>query len=129
MRPGVRPTQLRATAEPGPAGGAWVAATRCSCWLTSDNNGPCREDRTVIVRGCSSPATWICSVTVFSGRAVPHPDLVSVDRLEIEVLHVEIAGGQSPGDGGVVPDHHPGHRGQAEPGHVLGAGVGDRMTV
>ena len=35
--------------------------------LASDSSGPCRELRTVIVRGVSSPATLISSVRTVSG--------------------------------------------------------------
>ena len=53
----------------------------------------------------------VCSGT----SASPTRTWFAVDLLEIEVLHVEIAGGQSPGDGGVVADHHPGTEARLKP--------------
>ena len=87
-----------------------VVPTDCSDVLTSDSNGPWRDVRIRSDRGCASPRTEISSVRISSGVVrVATSDQVAVDLLEVEILNVQIARGQTPGNPGVLADHHPGH--------------------
>ena len=58
-----------------------------------------------------------------------HPYGVAAHLLQVEVLDVDVAGGQTPGHRGVAADDHAGHTGEAVAGHLERARLGHRPAV